>query len=170
MRRLAVVWTGRPARAKIATVADYIQNGVAPVPILRWLPLTRPTVRCATIRRNRTNTPLQALVTLNDPVYIEAAQALARRMVAGEKTAEGQARIGFRRLCLARPPSDLELKRLIAMHVEAHATYKLDPAKAAEMATNPLGPAPAGVDVVDLAAWTTVANVLLNLDETLMKR
>ncbi len=53
---------------------------------------------------------------------------------------------------------------------EALADFKQDQKRANEMATNPLGPIPAGADVVELAAWTTVANVLLNLDETLMKR
>ena len=50
------------------------------------------------------------------------------------------------------------------------AAYAKDPAKAAKMATDPLGPAPNGADVADLAAWTVVANVLLNLDEMLMRR
>ena len=60
---------------------------------------------CA-VRRERTNTPLQALVTLNDPVYVEAAQALARRLVReGGPTAESRARHGFR-LCLTRPPTE----------------------------------------------------------------
>ena len=66
---------------------------------------------CA-VNRPRTNTPLQALVTLNDPVYVEAAQALARRMVReGGAAVEDRARHGFR-LCLARPPRPEELKRL----------------------------------------------------------
>ena len=56
------------------------------------------------------------------------------------------------------------------MHDEALALYQTDAAKAKDMATNPIGPAPQGADIADLAAWTTVANVILNLDETLMKR
>src|SRR5262249_35659952 len=59
------------------------------------------------IRRIRTNTPLQALVTLNDPVYIEAAQALARRMAAASGDAVAKAAFGFR-LTLTRPPTDRE--------------------------------------------------------------
>jgi hypothetical protein len=122
-----------------------------------------------TVRRARTNTPLQALVTMNDPVYVEAAQALARRMIEGAATPSEQARYGFRRV-LARTPSDKELQRLIALHDESLAFYKQDPKRAADMATNPIGPAPQDADVANLAAWTTVAGVLLNLDETLMKR
>jgi hypothetical protein len=56
------------------------------------------------------------------------------------------------------------------MHAEALTFYQTDAKAATDMATNPLGPVPAGADAADLAAWTTVANVLLNLDETLMKR
>jgi hypothetical protein len=129
-----------------------------------------------TVRRVRTNTPLQALVTLNDPVFVEAAQALGRRMAQGAAgsgdhaaTAADKARFGFR-LCLARPPRDPELDRLVRLFDDARAEYAKDKDKAVQMATNPLGPPPPNADVADLAAWTAVANVLLNLDETLMKR
>jgi hypothetical protein len=128
-----------------------------------------PSRETCTLRRDRTNTPLQALVTLNDPVYVEAAQALARRMNLASPDAKEKARLGFR-LCLTRQPTDDELQRLLRMHEEALAFYKADAKAATDMATNPLGPIPPGGDVADLAAWTTVANVLLNLDETLMKR
>jgi hypothetical protein len=128
-----------------------------------------PSREICTLRRNRTNTPLQALVTLNDPVYVEAAQALARRMVESAKTSSEQAASGFRSV-LARAPSASELKRLVALHEDALSIFKQDAKRATEMATNPLGPLPTGMDVAEVAAWTTVASVLLNLDETLMKR
>ena len=124
-----------------------------------------PNREVCTVRRTRTNTPLQALVTMNDPVYIEAAQALARRIVRAGATPADQARMGFR-LCLARPPSETETQRLVALHDEALAFYKQDAAKAAAMISEKAN----GSDQSDLAAWTTVANVLLNLDETVMKR
>jgi hypothetical protein len=128
-----------------------------------------PNREVCTLRRNRSNTPLQALVTMNDPVYIEAAQALARRMIAGSPAPGEIARTGFR-LALIRPPSEKEVQRLIALHDAVLPTYRQDGKKALEMATNPIGPVPQGADVADLAAWTTVANTLLNLDETVMKR
>jgi hypothetical protein len=129
-----------------------------------------PSREVCSVRRNRTNTPLQALVTMNDPVYVETAQALARRMVKeGGATDADKARHGFR-LALARPPSDMELAKLVKLHADSVAEFAKDKAKAASLATDPLGPLPAGMEVTDLAAWTTVANVLLNLDETLMKR
>ncbi|HZJ17139.1 MAG TPA: DUF1553 domain-containing protein [Chthoniobacteraceae bacterium] len=128
-----------------------------------------PNREVCTIRRTRTNTPLQALVTLNDPVYLEAAQALARRLATAGATPSDKLRFGFR-LCLARPPTDIEVQRLIQLHEEALVFYRQDQAKAVDLATKPIGPAPAGAEVADLAAWTSVANVLLNLDEMLMKR
>jgi hypothetical protein len=128
-----------------------------------------PNREVCTVRRARTNTPLQALVTLNDPVYIEAAQALARRVAVGDAPPIEKARLAFR-ICLSRPPSDEELNRLVELFEQAKQRFAAEPEKAQKMATNPLGPAPDGVVVVDLAAWTVVGNVLLNLDEMFMKR
>jgi hypothetical protein len=121
------------------------------------------------MRRTRTNTPLQALVTLNDQVYVEAAQVLARRILAhGGASASSKATYGFR-LALIRPPTDAELQRLVALHETARTALSADPAKAAALATKPAGPLPEGIDVLDAAAWTVVGNVLLNLDEFLAK-
>jgi len=69
-----------------------------------------------------------------------------------------------------RPPTEKETKRLTALFDQARAKFAADPARATALATKPLGPAPKELNVVDLAAWTVVANVLLNLDETLAKR
>jgi hypothetical protein len=122
------------------------------------------------VRRLRTNTPLQALVTLNDPVFVEAAQGLARRIVAaGGASTRSRVDYGFR-LCLTRPPTEREAHRLAGLFAGARRRLAAAPAKAAALATRPLGPAPAGANVVDLAAWTVVANVLLNLDEMIAKR
>jgi hypothetical protein len=129
-----------------------------------------PNREVCTVRRVRTNTPLQALVTLNDPVYIEAAQALARRIVAeGGKTLQDRVKFAFA-ACLAREPEAPEVARLQGLYNEALAEYRADNEAAQKIATDPLGPTPAGTDVAELAAWTVVANVLLNLDEMLMKR
>jgi mono/diheme cytochrome c family protein len=121
------------------------------------------------VRRERSNTPLQALVTLNDPVYMEAAQALARRMASHGSAALDRSRYGFR-LCLSRSPSDDELSRLVNVYSKALERYRADPEKARLVATKPLGDLPAGSDVAEMAALTVVGNVLLNLDELLMKR
>ncbi|HUR46009.1 MAG TPA: DUF1553 domain-containing protein, partial [Candidatus Saccharimonadales bacterium] len=121
------------------------------------------------VRRERSNTPLQALVTLNDPVYVEAAQALARRIVANGSTAEEKVRHGFR-LCASRQPTDEEVDGLTRLYGKALERFKNEPSKAKEAATKPLGEAPKGTDVTELATWTVVSGVLLNLDEVLMKR
>jgi hypothetical protein len=129
-----------------------------------------PDRNVCTVKRVPTNTPLQALVTLNDPVYVEASQALARRIVAeGGTSPLERAAYGVRR-CLARAARPAELERLVALYEEARARYAADPARARAMATDPIGPAPEGADVAELAAWTVVSNVLLNLDEMFLKR
>lgn len=129
-----------------------------------------PSRNVCSVKRPRTNTPLQALTTLNDPVYVEAAQGLARRMVKeGGATSEARATYGFK-LCLARPPRAAELKRLIDLYRSAHAKFAGNPKEATALATEPLGPLPAGMAPVELAAWTVVGNVLLNLDEMFAKR
>lgn len=127
-----------------------------------------PSREVCTLRRDRSNTPLQALVTLNDPVYVEAAQALARRLYGVAEDTEARLRYGFR-LTLARPPSEAELAELTALYTEARQALAPHPERALTLAQDPLGPPAFEADPVDLAAWTTVANVLLNLDETLMK-
>ena len=129
-----------------------------------------PNREVCTVRRVRTNTPLQALVTLNDPVYIEAAQALARRVVkeGGQATAD-RARYGFR-LVLSRPPHESELNRLVSLYERSLTRFSQNAEDANRMATEPLGPLDKDANVAELAAWTVVGNVLLNLDETVMKR
>jgi mono/diheme cytochrome c family protein len=122
-----------------------------------------------TVRRIRTNTPLQAFVTLNDPVYVECAQALARRIVKeGGRTTEQRARFGLR-LCLCRPPRAEQVKQVIQLFQTERERYRKDTKAALALATEPLGPLPSGMDAAELAAWTVVANVLLNLDAVLMK-
>jgi len=129
-----------------------------------------PTREVCTLRRVRTNTPLQALVTLNDPVYIEAAQALARRIVSsGSQTTPNRITFAFR-TCTARSPHEAETERITALYAQALADFKADADAANKMATDPIGPAPDKADVAELAAWTVVSNILLNLDEMFMKR
>lgn len=128
-----------------------------------------PNREICTLRRNRSNTPLQALVTLNDPVYVEAAQALARLVAAGDHSVAAKVHDGFRRV-LMRPPTAAELQEVAALYKNAAATYAAAPDQAAALIANPDNPPPAGIPPAELAAWTAVANVLLNLDETLMKR
>ncbi len=113
-----------------------------------------------TARRPRTNTPLQALVLLNDPVYIECAQGLARRMLkAGKGDLERGIRFGFR-ACTARLPNPAETEHLVRFYHQMVERYRKD-----LDATRKL----TGTDDPTLAGWVMVAHVLLNLDETISK-
>jgi hypothetical protein len=128
-----------------------------------------PSRETCTLRRLPTNTPLQAFVTLNDPVFVEAAQALARRIVReGGDTAEARIRWALN-LSLARPATDEQVAALRKLHDSELLAYQQDPDAAKKLATDPLGPLPEGLDASEVAAWTAVANVLLNLDGVLTK-
>ena len=129
-----------------------------------------PNREVCTVRRVRTNTPLQALVSLNDPVNVEAAQALARRIISdGGHSVADRAAYGFRRV-LVRPPQPAELQRLVTLYESSLKRFTQSTDEATQLATDPLGPAPPEVSIPELAAWSVVGNVLLNLDETVMKR
>jgi len=125
-----------------------------------------PSREFCTVRRVRTNTPLQTLTTLNDPVSFEAARALARRIVedAGPDAA-ARATYGFRR-SLSRRPTPQELDRLLAFWRMEVDRFQGDPTSTAEVVKDDSGPSSQSPE---LAAWTMVANVLLNLDETITK-
>jgi len=128
-----------------------------------------PSRETCTVRRAPTNTPLQAFVTLNDPVFVECAQGLARRILreGGATTAE---RLRFALgLCLARPADEAQLAALQALFDAELATQRAAPEAAKKLATGPTQPLPEKSDAAEVAAWTVVANVLLNLDAVLTK-
>lgn len=118
------------------------------------------------IRRIRTNTPLQALVTLNDPVFLEAAGGLARRMLNAGESPETRAERGLR-LALIRPLRPGETKPLIVLQRDAQTAFEAAPAKAAALLKTARAEAPAGVSSAAFAAWVVTANAILNLDEFL---
>ena len=128
-----------------------------------------PNREVCTLKRNRTNTPLQALVTMNDPVYVEAAQALGRLMLGHDGSLSEKIQFGFRR-CVLRSATEAELTALAGLYEDTLAELKPAPADAVKLATDPLGPLPEGTDPVQAAAMTVVGNVLLNLDELFLKR
>ena len=127
-----------------------------------------PSRELCTARRVLTNTPLQALTMLNDPVFFEAAQHLALRMTRVASTdLRDRAAYGFR-LATSRYPTASEMEHLVSFHRDERTRFEGDLVAAFEAtagiwdgSTNPALP--------DLAAWTMVANVLLNLDETITK-
>jgi hypothetical protein len=138
----------------------------APYPSL--VTFDAPSREVCTVRRQRTNTPLQALVTLNDPAFFELAQGLARELleVAGDDAARIAA--GFRRT-VARAPRPGEVTVLCELLERERARFVADAEAAMRVATEPLGPLPAGLESAEAAAWTVLANVLLNTDEFLCR-
>jgi hypothetical protein len=126
--------------------------------------------KCAA-RRAVTNTPLQALVTLNDPTYIEAARNLASHVLEESPAkANDDARLkeAFRRV-MARPPSNGELTVLRASLKHQQETYGHDPGAAAKLLRVGESPVDPKVEAPTLAAWTNVCTILLNLDEAITK-
>lgn len=129
-----------------------------------------PNREVCVLKRDRTNTPLQALVTMNDPAFVEAAQGLARRVVIVELpkgTFEEQLQRVFEHT-LTRSPSAAEVQMLKKLFEEAQNELRGDISRATKLATEPIGKLPADADPVVLAAWTALSNVVLNLDEFLM--
>jgi hypothetical protein len=124
--------------------------------------------KCAT-RRERTNTPLQALLTMNDPQYFEAARHLGHRMLkeGGEQDAD-RLRYGFR-LVTARTPSSAEQKTLSETLSKARERFAQQEDAARKVIEVGDSPAATDVPVTELAAYALVANLLLNLDETVTK-
>jgi hypothetical protein len=115
-----------------------------------------------TVRRVRTNTPLQALTLLNDPASFEAARALARRMTAVPGGPRVRAALGIK-LVLSREAAPVEIDRLIATYEQELKHYRSRTDAAALVAAGN------DEDPADMSAWTIVANVLLNLDEAVTK-
>jgi mono/diheme cytochrome c family protein len=128
-----------------------------------------PNREVCTDSRARTNTPLQALVLLNDPAFVEAARVLGQRIMkdGGATTAERIA-FGFR-LCTGRAPQSSELDVLARIYDAQLAKFKKNPQAAIKLTSVGESPRPADLDAAELAAWTAIGNVLLNLDETITK-
>jgi hypothetical protein len=118
---------------------------------------------CA-VRRIRTNTPLQALVLLNDETSIETAGGLALRMSESATSLDDAIATGFR-LATARTPDTDELGVLRDLHEHTLAGYRDAPESANALLRSARITAPDTIDAADLAARVVIANVLLNLDE-----
>jgi hypothetical protein len=120
-------------------------------------------------RRAVTNTPLQALVTLNDPTYVEAARAMAQRILCeGGKDVTSRIVYAFR-LALARKPSAQEVKVLRNLLAQQMANYHKEKRAADELLGVGESKADDKIDRAELAAWTMVASAILNLDEAITK-
>ena len=127
-----------------------------------------PTREKCTLQRPRTNTPLQALVVLNDPQYVEAARKFAERMMAHSLVANERIKFGFRSVT-ARIPEAGEVAALNEILASATSQYEDDSEAATKLLSVGESPRDEKFDSKELAAWTVVASTLLNLDETLTR-
>ncbi len=119
--------------------------------------------------RNRSNIPQQALVLLNDPSYVEAARSLAARILK-ECNGSPEERVAWAwRQVLQRLPRVEEMETVMPLLREHLAHYQASPAAADELLKTGLAAVPPGIDKAELAAWTHVARVLLNLHETITR-
>ncbi len=126
-------------------------------PYPSFLTFDSPSRDLCTARRIDSNTPLQALVTMNDPAYIEAAQGLAKRMKENSSVLDGQLRRGMLLVTQQEPPADV-LAVLADLYRDAASAYKQTPDAAAKLADSP-----------EAAAMVLVANTILNLDSALTR-
>jgi hypothetical protein len=120
-------------------------------------------------RRATTNTPLHALVLLNDPIHVEAARKLAERMMKAGPSFSEQLAFGFR-AALTRKPSAEEEKVFSKFHQETLEGFRKDRDGAKKLLAIGDSPRDARLDEAELAAWSIVAATILNLDETVSKR
>jgi hypothetical protein len=128
-----------------------------------------PTREYCIVRRPRTNTPLQALALLNDPQFVEASRAFADRILReGGRSTESRLAYAFR-LATARKPASDEIRILARVLEEQRAVFAKDPEAARKLLSVGAYQAAGKVSESDLAAWATVASMILNLDETVTK-
>jgi hypothetical protein len=120
------------------------------------------------IRRDRTNTPLQALQLMNDVQHFEAARAFAARIIANGASIEERIHFAFRSV-LARPAAAEELTVVGSFYERQLSIYKATPADAKLSITFGDSAPPEGIDEVELAAWALVANLILNMDEAVVR-
>ncbi len=148
------------------TIYTFLKR-TAPPPQLSTL--DAPSREACSLRRERTNTPLQALLLLNDPQYFEAARALAElAFSAGGGTDE--ARLAYMyRLCTGRRPSENTATELANLLNDERSAYEDDEEAAKSLVAVGTLPSNESIDPRELAAWTLVANVVLNLDEVVCK-
>jgi hypothetical protein len=121
------------------------------------------------IRRATTNTPLQALVLLNDPTYVECARKFAERLMQESGPAPADRLAHAFRLAVSRHPSAGERQILLGLVQDSLARFRRDVSAAEKLLAVGDSPRDPQLDVVELAAWTALASIVLNLDETITK-
>jgi hypothetical protein len=132
--------------------------------------LDGPTRETCVVRRPRTNTPLQALLLLNDEGFVEAARALADAVLAVGPRSDEQRVIDLFRRATARLPEAREAAALLGLRERQQARYAANPAAARQLVAVGASPRGRDRDPVELAGWTIVAQAVLNLDEVVTRR
>lgn len=127
-----------------------------------------PTREKCTVRRSTTNTPLQALVVMNDPQFIEAARFLAERIMREGESTEERIELAYR-LATARKPSRKVATILMQAYESERAAFENDEERAMELLSTGEKKRDESLNAIDHAAWTIVASIILNLDETLTR-
>jgi hypothetical protein len=130
--------------------------------------LDAPDRQTCVVRRQRTNTPLQALLLMNDPTFVEAARKLAERMMTEAKEDKQRVSLAYR-LAMARAPKPGEVDVLLKLYREQLAMYRQDKESGSKLLRTGESASDTSLDPAELAAWTIVANAILNLDETITK-
>jgi len=176
------IWrhVGRNApRFNVATDENRFRRGIYVVwrrgaPYASFVNFDAPDRGACVVQRPRTNTPLQALTLMNDEAYVEMALAFAERILreAPEARRGPKTKIQFAfKAALARNPQPVEMRYIETLLLKRHAFYEKNPKAAAELIGNAKAwKTPKETDPGELAAWFYVANILLNLDETITKQ
>jgi hypothetical protein len=128
-----------------------------------------PLRETCTVQRSRTNTPLQALVAMNDPTFVEAARVLAARVLEdGGSQPEQPLELAFRRI-LSRAPTAAERRTLLDALEHFRHQFQAEPERAQQLLDVGEWSEPAGPEAADIAAMTAIISLILNLDETLTR-
>jgi hypothetical protein len=156
-------WQGSASPDKYRRALYTFRYRSVPYPALRVF--DAPSGEFAVVNRTRSNTPLQALTTLNEPLFVECAQALAHRALdEGGASDRDRLRYAFRR-CVGREPSPDEADLLLSVLDDETRRFRASREDADAVA----GGGDADSDRASHAAWTVVSRILLNLDETITK-
>jgi hypothetical protein len=137
----------------------------APHPNLTAFDCPDSNVTC--VQRRTSNTPIQALTTLNNEVFVEAAQAMAKRVLTAKAhSGDGERLVYAFRLCVARPPSATEREGLLSLLTRARRWYTEHPEDAAKLVGSHQ---PDEVSSEETAAWVATTRILLNMDEFIVR-
>ncbi|MEW6304648.1 MAG: PSD1 and planctomycete cytochrome C domain-containing protein [Verrucomicrobiota bacterium] len=163
-------WKDEQGAEKYRRALYTFRRRSTPHPALQTFDVPNADFSC--VRRQRSNSPLQALVSLNEPIFVECARALAQRILQdGGKSDADRITYAFRR-ALSRPPNKAEKQELLALlekQKQRIAEGALKPGEFIDSAADAAVNLPAGATPEQFAAYTIVARVLLNLDETITK-